>query len=440
MFHKHNRTKLFDSKPSACFFTQIAFGTAFTVLTSGTFLNGLAILMGANDVISSYISVIANICGVLILFLSTFLQRFQSKKKLTIGLTVLTKLATLFIVAIPILFPSAFQLAVFIPTVVIAFTLQAQTTVSLNLWMIDFIDDKKRGRYISARQTLLSIVTVVLSITGGYFLDTMQKRYIGFLLIFIAAAIMGIVEIVILMRTPDSPTPSSSGEKSRLRDMVKLPVKNRPYLGFVIYIVVFYLLLNISDSFTMVYMMRYLALPYTTINALYMIISLPQIFLLGIWGKISDRCGHNFVLKASIWIFAGETLFMVFAAQNNYFIFIPLAFIMASIANSGFIIAVFNRRYELIPKQNRIVYDNFYSAAIGLGFILGPMIGGGIKSLLESSPVITNIMPFASIRILYIFSTIGILLLQIIYSLTQRKNSCPTDVPCTSEEPCCTEC
>ena len=60
----------------------------------------------------------------------------------------------------------------------------------------------------------------------------------------------------------------------------------------------------------MVYMMKYLALPYKTVTAMYMIISLPQIVLLGLWGRISDKRGHEFVLKTSIWLFAGETLFM----------------------------------------------------------------------------------------------------------------------------------
>lgn len=35
----------------------------------------------------------------------------------------------------------------------------------------------------------------------------------------------------------------------------------------------------------MVYMMKYLELPYQTVTALYMIISLPQVVWLGAWGS-----------------------------------------------------------------------------------------------------------------------------------------------------------
>lgn len=415
MRQKKRSNKLFDSKPRIYFFIQAAFGTAFTYLTSGVFLSGLAILMGAGDVLVSYLSIILNICGILILLFAAFLERFHSRKRLTLGLTVLSRLATLLIVFIPILVPARMQLAALIPIVVVAFTLQAQTVVVLNQWMMGFLDEKKSGRYISLRQTLTLLVTVLLSVTSGLWMDFMQGKYLGFAVLFAVAACAGICELVLLARIPDSSAYPSSGQRCRLRDIAKLPLKNRPYRSFVLYVFLFYLLLYISDSFTMVFMMRYLALPYRTVTAMYMIISLPQIFLLGMWGKISDLRGHEFVLKTSIWLFAGETLFLSFASPKSCYLFIPIAFLIASVANAGFVIAVFNRRYELMPKENRIVYDNFYTAAIGLGFIFGPMIGGFIKSRLETNLVLNVTIPYAGIRLLYLISTAGILLLQIAY-------------------------
>lgn len=417
----YSKIKLLDSKPLACFFVQSGFGTAFTYLTGGVFLSGLAIFMGAGDVLISYLSVIVNICGILILAFTVFLERFKSRKHLTIVLTILSRLATLLIVVIPVLVPKHMRLAVFIAIVVLAFTLQAQTTVVLNQWMLGFINKNKSGRYISLRQTLNLVITVILSISGGYWMDYTEGQYIGFVLLFSIAALMGILEIILLAATPDS-EPYDSGTKGcSPRELIRLPLKNCCFTGFVLYIFAFYLLLNIADSFTMVYLMKYLALPYQTVTGMYMIISLPQVILLGIWGKISDKYGHAFVLKTSIWIFAGETLFMFFAAPQFCYLFVPLAFLAASVGNAGFIVAVFNRRYELMPDENRIVYDNFYTAVIGAGFILGPMIGGAVKNCLERSSTIMNSMSFASIRLLYVISTIGILLLQIIYLSTQRK-------------------
>lgn len=426
MFSNKNRTNkdrmdLLDTKPRICFFIQMAFGTAFAYLTSGVYLSGLAMLMNAGDVVISYLSIIVNICGVLILLFAPFLERFKSRKRLTIGLTVLSRLFTFFIVMIPAFVPAKIQLAIFLPTVVLAFTLQAQTTVVLNQWMMGFIEEKRSGRYISLRQTLALVVTVILSVTGGYWMDFMQGKYTGFVILFAVAGIMGGCEIVLLVRTPDSELYQPSNRCGSLKDMIRFPLKNKSFAGFVFYVFAFYLILYIGDSYTMVYMMKYLALPYSTVTILYMIIALPQIFILGIWGKLSDKYGHEFVLKISIWLFVGETIFMFFASSQTWFIFIPVAFFVSSVANAGFVISVFNRRYELMPEDNRIVYDNFYTAAIGLGFIFGPMIGGSIKGLLETGNLIPDVMEYMSIRCLYLISAIGIVILQIIYLYKQKK-------------------
>lgn len=52
-----------------------------------------------------------------------------------------------------------------------------------------------------------------------------------------------------------------------------------------------------------------------------------------------------------------------------------------------------------MPQEGRILYDNFYSAAVGLAFILGPVIGGSIK----------------------LVSTIEMVLLQLIFTIRHTK-------------------
>ena len=123
-------------------------------------------------------------------------------------------------------------------------------------------------------------------------MDFMKGEYLGFAFLFAAAAVMSVCEIILLLRTPDSAPYRPLKNVCRLVDALKVPLVDRRFMGFVVYILAFYLLLNISDSFTMVYMMKYLALPYKTVTAMYMIISLPQIVLLGFWGRVSDKRGH----------------------------------------------------------------------------------------------------------------------------------------------------
>ena len=410
------------------FHTQAIFTTAFTLLTSGgggVFLSGLAAHMGAGDLLISYISIITNICGISIILFASAMERFSSYKKLTVSLTILSKLTTLLLVIIPLLIPARAQIAVFVPIMIIAFTLQSQTTVVLNNWLVGFVEENKSGRYIARRQTYVLAVTVILSLTGGRILDFVSGAYIGFVILFSAAFFMTILEVITLSRIPDAIRPQTQKKKNRYMDMLLVPLKSRPYLGFAAYIFLFYLALSIADSFTVVFMIRYLKLSYVATTAMQMIISLPQIFLLGIWGRLSDKKGHQFALAASIWFFAGETLFLALSNSGNCYMTIPVAFLFAAIANAGFTVSVFNRRYELMPKENRILYDNFFSASVGLAFILGPFLGGSIKNFIEMNSNIPAIIQFGNIRLLYVVSTASIILLQLIFCFKSAGKGLP---------------
>ena len=403
------------------FHGQAVFATAFTVLTTGVFLSGLALSMGASDLLVGYISMIVNICGVSILFFSSLMGRFRSLKRVTLLLTALSKGSTLLLVLIPILVPKGAQIAVFVPVMVLGFTLQAQTTVALNNWMVSAVGQARSGRYIARRQTFVLAVTVLLSLAGGRFLDAAGGGYFGFAALFFAAFLAAVAELLLLARIPDAEHTPAASAKGTLGGMARLLFSCRPYLRFVGYIFFFYVMISFADSFTTLYMMRYLALPYTAVTALQMLISLPQIFLLGLWGRLSDKRGNRFTLMASIWFFVGEMLFVGLADRSSAYLFLPIAFLFAAVGNAGFVVSVFNRRYELMPLENRMVYDNFFSAAVGLAFLLGPFLGGLVKGSLERAAWVMENIPFGHIRLLYAVAAAGIVLVQTAVCVKARR-------------------
>lgn len=402
------------------FLTQMLFTTAFITLTSGVFLSGLAVYMGAGDVLVSYISVITNVCGIFVMLFASLLSRAGSQKKLTVGLTVVSRLFTLSVALIPLFVEKQYQLYFFVPIILAAFTLQGLAAIALNNWLAFYTPDKKRGQYISMRQTISLIVSVILSIAAGRYLDSSQNQYYGFAFLFLIAFVMSAVETVVLSRIDDTCIVTETAEKQKWKEVFAEAVRNKTFIRYVLKVSLFYLMLYISDSFTFVFMFRYLELPYTTITVLQMLLTLPQIFMLGIWGKISDKYGHKYVLNRSIWIFAGETVFMLMTSKSNWMICIPIAFMISAIANSGFIISAFNRRYEMIPERGRMLYDSFYNAAISMAFIAGPFLGGVLQKVVLSNQGLRGSMQFPEIRLLYAVSTVGILGIQI-FSRLRRK-------------------
>jgi len=401
------------------FIIQVIFATAFTIFTGGIFLTGFGVYLGVNDMLVGYLGLLPNICGIFLIGCGSILERFHNRKILVITLSLVSKSLICSIVLIPLLVSKNMQVYALIISVVIALTLQALSGIALNNWLISVVPDKIRGRYFSIRQTFSLIINIILSLAAGRFMDVMVNKFTGFLILFGLGMAMTIIEMFIFTKIKDQVPQKISERNFKFIDVLRLPLANKEFIRYIVYISVFFLILYISDSFTMVYMIRYLKLPYTSIIMMQMLMSVPQIFLLRVWGKISDKRGHHYILAASIWFFAGETLFLGLTNMKNVFIFIPIAFIFAAIANSGFIIGAFNRRYAIIPEKGRIIYDGFYNAITGVTFIAGPFIGGLIKSFLALNPFIQRYIIFGELRILYFSSTIGIIILQIVE--TRRK-------------------
>ncbi len=406
--------------PKRDFLLHFSLATGFIFMTSGVFLSGLAVGVGAGDVLIGYITAIPNICGVLILAFASLVERARNRKKLAIGLTVASRLVTLAVALVPLLPPGLFTLCVFVAVVVTAFSLQAQTTIVINNWLISFIGNEKRGRYISLRQTGATVATVILSLSMGWVVDGAASRYIGIAMVFGAALLVAVGEVLLLMRIPGAAMAEAPKQAYRLVDSIKTPLKNKPFRLFVLYVSLFFFFLYVSDSFTILYMMQYLKLPYATITGLQMLIPLPQIVLLGLWGRLADKYGHRFALAASIWFFIGEGLLVALSGAGNYMFTLAGAFLFAAAGNAGFLVAVLNRRFELMPPGGRILHDNFYSASIGIAFIAGPAVGGLVKDAIAASPL-AGLLPFIEIRGLYVISVLGLLLLQLGYLLHQSR-------------------
>ena len=65
-------------------------------------------------------------------------------------------------------------------------------------------------------------------------MDHMQGEYLGFAVLFGAAAVMSICEVMLLMRTPDSAPYRPLKINCGLGDALKIPLKDRKFVGFVV--------------------------------------------------------------------------------------------------------------------------------------------------------------------------------------------------------------
>ena len=412
----HNDPDLLNNpfrKSQNYFILQVIFATIFTLLTGGVYISGFAIYLGASDEIVSYITTIPNICCIFLVIGCIFLEGVKSPKKAVVTMVVISKFFICSIVTIPLFVQSEMRQVVLLAVMIIAYIIQALYGTVLNKWFVSVVPDNIRGRYFSVRQFFALLVNVILPLITGRFMDTVADQYTGFIVLFSLGLLSMVVEVLMYLNIEEPPVESLEKGKIKIYDVVRIPLKNREFFRYSFVLFVFYLFLYLSASFKSVYMIRYLEMSYTFINFITILPAVMQMFMIRLWGRVSDKYGHKFVMNTSMWFFAAEALFWGLVSKTTMVLFIPVACIFSAIANSGFAVGAFNRRYEIIPEKGRTLYDGFYSAIVGVALLLAPILGGAVKTMAASNSFIKSNIQFGEFRMLFMITFISIIVLQI---------------------------
>lgn len=125
------------------------------------------------------------------------------------------------------------------------------------------------------------------------------------------------------------------------------------------------------------------------IGLLFSSYSLTQLLCAPLLGRLSDRLGRRPVLLASI---AGSVVaYALFAAAPNYAVLL-LARALAGVAAANYAIA---QAYlaDITPPEGRAKAMGLVGAAFGIGFVLGPALGGLLAHAGSLTPALAGLGP-----------------------------------------------
>jgi len=115
-----------------------------------------------------------------------------------------------------------------------------------------------------------------------------------------------------------------------------------------------------------------------TVGLLIAIYSLMQFIFMPFWGRLSDKIGRKPVLLTSLCASCLGYLLWGFSSGNLTLLFIARA--VAGFGNANIAVA---QAYiaDITTKETRAKGMGLVGAAFGLGFVLGPAIGGGFSAM-----------------------------------------------------------
>ena len=303
---------------------QTAFFSAFSVFTGGIYLTGYLLFVGAPDYLVSYVPVLGNVCSILLVLFSTFVDRQEYRKKVTILFSILSKVLLFLLAWVPFVYTGSCDYLLVFLLLAAGQTAAAVSSLAYNIWYNALVPEEIRGRYFSARQLPALLVSLLLPVAAGKLLDSAHKPYYGFALLFTLGAVCGGLEVLSLSRIEDVRV-GRLPQKAGVFRALLIPLKNREFMRYTLTLCAFYLFLYLSASFNQVYLVKYLGMSYTEVSACSLITSALQLLVFyRFWGRFNDMMGAGLTLQLSIGLYAVESMCWVLAGEGSVRLIYPL--------------------------------------------------------------------------------------------------------------------
>lgn len=401
------------------FLQQMACNISYGILTGGVFLSGYLIYLGVPDSLLSYIASAQMICGVLMVFVVPWLDKKCHRRRLMITLCLLSRFFQISIIFAPWILPEKSRAYIVALCLFLGSAIAAINDIVFNTWFAAVIPDSIKGRYFSLRQRLGVVVSLSVSLLVSFMADAFgDAQYYVFAMIYGIAFLLTICEVRFLRKVEDVYL-EPSGTKVHLWDVVRIPASNSEFMWYMLLCGLLYLFWFLSTAFNSVFQLKYLEMSYTYINVMGAIRYLLQFFIFyKVWGLICDKIGNSFALFSSILFHISDCVLWALLSKDTIQYIYPLMNVLSAVGQTGFAVALFNRRYELIPEKGKVIYETFYSATIGITVLISPFIGGMLRSLFLKTPVAR--IEFGNIRAVYLISALLMGMLEVGYAYYLR--------------------
>ncbi len=403
------------------FIRQAVFSTMVVSLFLGVFLSGLYIYMGAPDSIMGYIPILPNIAGIFLIFTGGLTEQVKNAKRLVIILNLLSKTLLFSAVWIPLLVTWNKALFIMLPITFLGLSINSIMGILINSWFIDTIDISIRGRYMGARQVFTLVVSAILPVVAGKFLDGFTDRYFAFCIIYSVAWFFSFFESASLYKITSPPVHEDTGKKIKFRQLFSIPLKNKNFMKFMVIQIAFHLIWFTSMTFAQVYEIRYMKLSYTYLTTMGSMGAVLQMLLYPVWGKIIDRYGSFLVMRIAMFLFMVHAFLYFFMLKGNAQILILILNINSAILSPAWILSTFNERFNTIPREGRKVYDSFFTTVLAATILLAPTIGNLLRGLVLGGNL--KFLPFPEFKILFFLTFLLLLLLNTILFIKSKQQT-----------------
>jgi len=389
-----------------------AFCQIMTVLTSGIFLTGFALLLGANELVIGILASIPFVAQLTQLVSSFIIEQRGRRKKTCLVFASVNRIAWLMVFSILLLRnpeQNPVSIWILLGATVISYLFGSAGGVAWLSWMADLVPEEIRGRFFAKRNMILAIVGVGITLLAGKYLDLWKRsgtvmELHGFLSLFLVAVICGILSLVFLKKIPDLEKAKPEKEFYNFWKLIKIPFKDSNFLRFALFSTAWSFSVYITAPFFVVYMLKDLKMSYGLLALVNIVGDISTILALPFWGKLSDRFGSKPVLSLTTMATSLLPMLWVLTVSPHFVFIIMILQVNAGLFWSGLNLNSNNLLLKLSPKENNSIYLATFAALTGLTTAIAPILGGLLATKLRGTQLNLGFARVYDLQFLFLIS------------------------------------
>jgi len=366
-----------------------------TTLTESVFLVGFALLLQAPNTVIGILAAIPSVTQFLQIPAIILVERMRNRRRLNFLTQLGNRLGVLFMALIPFVATGQIGLILLIGAMTIQSTFTALGAPSWNSWLRDLVPPDRLGRFFSKRMALMGLMSIVVSLLGGYFIsnwitnasptDTFAQLS-GYSIIFFIAFLSGMIAIYFTRTAPEPPMKTRQ-EKVSYSKLLAEPFKDENYSNLLKFSAAWELSTSFAGPFFTVYLLSedILGLEIAFVAGLVALTQLTSVVFLRLWGRLSDRFSNKSILQVTLPIFVIGTFLWTFSSiAREYGFLIPLIIVIHVIngfSAAGVHLSTNNIGMRLAPRGESPSYLAARGSVIALVGTIAPITAGILADL-----------------------------------------------------------
>ena len=356
------------------------FSTSMVTLQGGIYITAFALAMGASQI---QIGLIASIA-----FLSQLMQipglmlvNIFPRRKIIVALAAtISRFLWLLIILIP--FKGQMNPSLLLVFLLFAALIGAIPGPAWSSLLRDLLPTDRLGSINSKRIMLSTLMAMILTLIGGYFIDLWEvwfpeNKLYAYSVLFGLGFIFGILGVIAIITMPE---PTSQASRLSIVELFQSPIRDKNFSRLMIFQAVWNLAINLSAPFFIVYILNRLGYSIFLVTMLTVVSQITNIVFLKLWGRLADKFSNKTVLSVSAPLFLITIILWNFTAMPEPHDFtIVLLFIIYALTGmsiSGVTLGTSSIALKLSPKDKAHSYMAVVGISSAIMGAMAPLIGG----------------------------------------------------------------